>query len=180
MRQRLTALFFLLASCGDLLAVPVETHAVRITTLEKENSSLKRQIHALKVDHELLEERIERLQKEFERFKNVDLQEFVSQSSEQSSSEETTALKELELEVKNLKQRTLNQYEALIKELKAITSSPQEEAADTLETYTVRPGDTLERIARRYNISIKALKEANSLSGDKIIVGRKLKIPSAS
>ena len=45
-------------------------------------------------------------------------------------------------------------------------------------TYTVKGGDTLGRIAKKNGVSIKALRAANNLSGDKINVGQKLKIPA--
>jgi LysM repeat protein len=46
------------------------------------------------------------------------------------------------------------------------------------ESYTVKSGDTLSKIAKRHGISLKALKAANSLSTDHIKVGDKLKIPA--
>jgi len=45
------------------------------------------------------------------------------------------------------------------------------------EGYVVRRGDTLSGIAVRYGTTVKALKEANGLSSDKILVGQKLIIP---
>lgn len=43
--------------------------------------------------------------------------------------------------------------------------------------YTVKPGDTLWRIASRNGTSVKALKSANHLSGETIAVGQALMIP---
>ena len=43
--------------------------------------------------------------------------------------------------------------------------------------YIVKSGDSLEKIARAYKISIQALKEFNGLSSDRIVVGKPLKIP---
>ncbi len=45
--------------------------------------------------------------------------------------------------------------------------------------YLVKAGDTLSHIARIHGTTVKALKLANNLSGDKIAVGQHLKIPSA-
>lgn len=191
MSKRHIPIFFALilwGSAGSLFSGGFESPTVRITSLEQENTSLKRQIHALKVDHELLEERLERIQKEFESFRSVDLQDWVAKGGQQNTStvsqDQTNRFKELELEIKNVKQRTLKQYESLIAQLndisQAIGTSTTPTPSPAGETYTVRPGDTLERIARRYNITIKKLKEHNSLTSDKIIVGRKLKIPAAN
>ncbi|HXE42979.1 MAG TPA: LysM peptidoglycan-binding domain-containing protein [Candidatus Baltobacteraceae bacterium] len=45
--------------------------------------------------------------------------------------------------------------------------------------YVVKSGDTLTRIARAHGISVKALKSVNDLASDQIVVGAKLKIPTA-
>jgi LysM repeat protein len=44
-------------------------------------------------------------------------------------------------------------------------------------TYTVRSGDTLYSIARRYNTSVQAIQAANGLSGNTIRPGQQLRIP---
>lgn len=43
--------------------------------------------------------------------------------------------------------------------------------------YTVRPGDTLWRISRKFNTTVNKLKRINSISGNLIYPGQKLKIP---
>jgi LysM repeat protein len=45
--------------------------------------------------------------------------------------------------------------------------------------YVVKSGDTLTRIARTRGTTVKALKAANSLDNDHIVVGARLKIPEA-
>lgn len=44
-------------------------------------------------------------------------------------------------------------------------------------TYTVQSGDTLTKIARRFGVTVRALRAANNLTTDRIKVGQKLKIP---
>lgn len=44
---------------------------------------------------------------------------------------------------------------------------------------TVRPGDTLSKLAQHYGVSVEELKEANGLEGDLIRVGQELVIPPA-
>jgi peptidoglycan endopeptidase LytE len=46
------------------------------------------------------------------------------------------------------------------------------------EVYVVKSGDNLTKIARRYGITVRAIKSENSLTTDHIKVGQKLKIPS--
>lgn len=41
----------------------------------------------------------------------------------------------------------------------------------------VRPGDTLYRIARAYNVTVPALMQANGLTSESIKVGQRLTIP---
>jgi LysM repeat protein len=45
--------------------------------------------------------------------------------------------------------------------------------------YVVKSGDTLTRIAKVHGTTVKALKTANNLNNDRIVVGAKLKIPEA-
>lgn len=45
------------------------------------------------------------------------------------------------------------------------------------QTYSVKSGDSLTKIAGEFGITVKALRSANSLKTDKIVVGQKLKIP---
>jgi len=45
--------------------------------------------------------------------------------------------------------------------------------------YVVKAGDNLTRIARLHGTTVKALKAANSLKSDQIVVGARLKIPTA-
>jgi nucleoid-associated protein YgaU len=45
--------------------------------------------------------------------------------------------------------------------------------------YVVKSGDTLTRIAKAHGTTVKAIEAANDLTGDRIFVGAKLKIPAA-
>jgi LysM repeat protein len=45
------------------------------------------------------------------------------------------------------------------------------------QTYSVKSGDSLTKIANDFGISVKALRSANNLKTDKIVVGQKLTIP---
>lgn len=45
------------------------------------------------------------------------------------------------------------------------------------ETYTVKKGDNIYRIAKKYNVSIDDIKRANNLQNNKLQVGMKLEIP---
>jgi LysM repeat protein len=45
--------------------------------------------------------------------------------------------------------------------------------------YVIKSGDSLTRIAKAHGTTVKALKTANGLENDRIVVGAKLKIPTA-
>jgi LysM repeat protein len=56
---------------------------------------------------------------------------------------------------------------------KAVTAPPGG------SVYVVQAGDSLSRIASRHGTSVKALRDANKLTTDRILVGQKLAIPGA-
>ncbi len=69
---------------------------------------------------------------------------------------------------------TLGQISQAISErssAKAQPSGPSNKAS-----YKVKPGDTLEKIARQQGVPLTVLKRLNNISQDKIIVGQELKI----
>lgn len=53
-------------------------------------------------------------------------------------------------------------------------------AAKGGEAYTVKGGDNLGRLAKKFGVSVKAIRDANGLQGSDIRVGQKLKIPTKS
>lgn len=62
------------------------------------------------------------------------------------------------------------------------TSAPKASApavSGPVTTYTVKSGDSLSVIAQKHGVKTAALREANSLKNDKIVVGQKLKVPGA-
>lgn len=56
-------------------------------------------------------------------------------------------------------------------------SAPTAEPAAAVQTYTVKSGDNLTKIANKFGVTVKALRTANNLKVDRIKVGDKLKIP---
>lgn len=56
--------------------------------------------------------------------------------------------------------------------------APAVASSETGASYTVKSGDTLTSIAKKYHTTYKAIEAANNLTTTKIKVGQKLKIPS--
>jgi LysM repeat protein len=62
------------------------------------------------------------------------------------------------------------------KESPAKESEPQREKP---LVHTVRKGDTLSELAKRYHCSVDELKQANRLKSDMISIGQKIRIPAS-
>ena len=84
--------------------------------------------------------------------------------------------------IKNIEDRMKEQKERLgeVIKLKSTLTSlskaiSKQSACGTL--HIVRSGDSLERIAKKYNTSVKDLKQVNGLSSHKILIDQELKIP---
>jgi LysM repeat protein len=64
---------------------------------------------------------------------------------------------------------------ALKSVMELLQANDEAESADLL--YIVKPGDSLEKIANTHGTTVKALKDLNQLSIDRIKIGQKLKLP---
>lgn len=51
--------------------------------------------------------------------------------------------------------------------------------AAVIRTHTVRPGDTLYALAKRYNTSVNELRKLNNLKGSNLAKGKKLRVPGS-
>jgi LysM repeat protein len=58
-----------------------------------------------------------------------------------------------------------------------IVQPPDYSATMAYETYEVKAGDTLITISAKYKVPVAKIKEANGLTGDRLGVGQKLRIP---
>jgi LysM repeat protein len=60
----------------------------------------------------------------------------------------------------------------------ALTTISKTYSSSEGQTYRVKSGDSLEKVARKFNVSVEALKKDNRLSSDKIVIGQDLTIPN--
>jgi LysM repeat protein len=79
--------------------------------------------------------------------------------------------------VSQIQNQNMENLQASVKALMELLQ-PSEEKDSAITIYQVKSGDTLEKIALAQKTSIKALKELNALTSDRIKVNQKLKIPS--
>ena len=73
----------------------------------------------------------------------------------------------------------LNEENGEIEECIGIDYTPPNES-DNIIIYTVKKGDNLYDVARRYNTSVSNIQKLNNLSTSSLSIGQQLKIPSTS
>jgi LysM repeat protein len=85
----------------------------------------------------------------------------------------------LELEkIIEIQNRNIENLQVSLRSFLAAFHSKEAEpvSASSPQLYSVKAGDSLEKIARAHKTSIKKLKELNQLTGDHIIIGQKLRL----
>lgn len=83
-------------------------------------------------------------------------------------------------EATNIKNEWEDYAEAVVKSLANYTNVPYYKEGESQEIYTVKKGDSLWKIANKYNTTVEKLKSANNLKTNILNVGQKLVIPSIS
>ena len=83
-------------------------------------------------------------------------------------------------EATNIKNEWEDYAEAVVKSLANYTNVPYYKEGESQEIYTAKKGDSLWKIANKYNTTVEKLKSANNLKTNTLSVGQKLVIPSIS
>jgi len=73
--------------------------------------------------------------------------------------------------------QSLDQRLGEVVKLKSTLNSISKSLGSSGKIHKVSSGDSLDKIARKYNTSIQTLKQANGLHSNTIIIGQELKIP---
>ncbi len=81
-------------------------------------------------------------------------------------------------DVSQIKNNWQSLAEAVVKATAEYIGIPYKEQIDNLTYYTVKSGDTLWSIARRYGLTINQIKEVNNLKNNTLSIGELLYIPS--
>jgi len=83
-------------------------------------------------------------------------------------------------EATNIKNEWEDYAEAVVKSLANYTNVPYYKEGESQEIYIVKKGDSLWKIANKYNTTVEKLKSVNNLKTNTLSVGQKLVIPSIS
>lgn len=178
----------------DNIDVELRIFEGRLDTLEETLSLLKQDIanqqEALlrQVSGQVArgDERMLQLQSFTDEFSR-DIRELKTQSNDLSASFSQYKRRFGEFEkVVDRHERNIENLEAAIRSLTAMLKAVPEEKGSSViaatvarSNYRVRSGDTLEKIARAHNITVRQLKEFNQLKNDLIVVDQELTIPKS-
>jgi LysM repeat protein len=104
-----------------------------------------------------------------------DLQQLTSHANETRAalSQFKNRIAELEQEIQSQNRR----FEQVAKLKGQLENLSKNTSASDKKIYKVRPGDTLDKIARFHQTSVERIKKANDLNQDLIVVGQELMIP---
>jgi LysM repeat protein len=155
-----------------------------IKALSREVEIHQQSVETVKMDQNLLDERLTRLekevtflQKEIEKLNRALARSESNRALEPSTSPIPAAWIQWRQQVD---QNMLHLQQSLQALAKAMHPT-NETAASTShqgEVYIVQSGDSLEKIAKKHQTSIQAITQLNQLKSSKIWVGQKIKIPA--
>lgn len=97
------------------------------------------------------------------------------------ANETTAALSQFKERIQELEQEILSQnrrFDEVAKLKGHIETIAKNSRCESFKTYKVRPGDSLEKIARAHKTAVERIKKLNNLDQDLIVVGQELKIPN--
>ena|SRR5579872_2035024 len=97
------------------------------------------------------------------------------------ANETTAALAQMKSRIQELEQDLLSQnrrFDEIAKIKDHLGTIAKGMGAENVKMYKVRPGDSLEKIARSHRTAVEKIKKLNHLDQDLIVVGQELKIPN--
>lgn len=192
--KRFIFLFFFLAGCGStqMATTLPDQEALHIALLD-----VKQAYSRQNMELNLLREKLDKVQVADKGISSaqisLDIQRRFSEI-EKTLAKAKEDLKELQKHA-NQTSQSLRQYSKQIRKMESQIKRQSEHLQDianlkqTLDSISkaigatsstshhVQPGDSLEKIAKKYHTTVKELKVANGLRSNKIIVGQKLNIP---
>lgn len=161
-----------------------ENNSVLLREILDSISDLRHQTSNHEAEIRMFEDKFRNLEDIFDKARKQenDNVQIVKESLKSQVNESANILGEYKQRIKDL-EKTVEIQNQNIENLQAALMALMQAAEKNLlgetggKTYRVKAGDSLERIARQNNTTIKKLKELNNLTGDQIIVGQKLALP---
>ncbi len=188
----MNGLFFLLCTGSISLFGRSQPINEQIAFLEEMRIALldvKQAVSSQKLDISLLEEKLNKLEKPSihasleQRISTLEKhqEQFISDLKHltQHAKELTTTIAQLSQQLHAFDAHLHKESERFneVSRLRSTIHSLTKAIESGNKTHLVRAGDTLEKIARLYQISIEELKKSNGLTYNKILIGQELKIP---
>ena len=189
-------------SCSPLKSSPHDERYQWELTLHEVQTNLdelKHEIHCFKTEFQIIDGRIKSYENTIANIKHQGIdqlsQQIQSLEKKWSALEKTTSTdsKELSELLTHANETTaaLTQFKDRIQELEEVILHQNRKFEDLsklkgniesltlgFKTYKVKPGDSLEKIARAHKTAVEKIKKANHLDQDLIVVGQELKIPN--
>lgn len=178
MKQFLWPLVLCFASCNTEKVAqegPSKTDLI-LVQVRSEIDDMKHDLNSYEIEHHILEGKV------------TDLESTLQVHGEALKLEEFhTELERLDKQVKGFSKKQneviadIRQLTQHANETTLALSQYKEKLAllDKMEHYVIKPGDTLEKIARKFETTVEALKATNHLKDDLILVGDELTIPKS-
>ncbi|HEY5235485.1 MAG TPA: LysM peptidoglycan-binding domain-containing protein [Rhabdochlamydiaceae bacterium] len=143
---------------------------VELKLLEEKFESREMDIASPKGDVASLQRKIALLEKTIDKM-NGDLKSLMSYANQT-----TTSLSHYRDQIQEI-DRKLGEVSKLRSTLSQMSKTYTAPETATENTYRVKSGDSLEKIARKFQTTADALKKSNQLTSDKIVIGQELTIP---
>jgi len=152
--------------------------------MKTEIADLRHSLHGTEVELKLLEEKFESMETASPKNDVASIKHKIA-LLEKSVDKMSTDLKSL-MSYANQTTASLSHYRDQIQEIDhklsevgklRSTLSQLSKTSSAENTYRVKAGDSLEKIARKFQTTADALKKNNQLSSDKIVIGQELTIP---
>lgn len=147
-----------------LLNFEVMLDAIReeaLASKEQQKESIQTRSHSLELRITNLEQASKALASDIKQLSN-------------HSNDTKHKLSEIENALAQQNKNFANLQNAVTSLIEAFQDKPD---SSTSTRYTVKNGDSLDKIAKTHQTSVQALKEFNGMTSDKIIVGKTIKIP---
>lgn len=188
------SLLLLLAACAPQMSTQTTASQDTLEEIRIALLDVRQSYSATKIDMENLEEKVAEL-KPNTLIKVTSIEARMNQLEKQLSNIQTdlhslsahltqtteslhqyrTQIAALDSQLKNHNARLdeISNLKSTLNSISQAISTPKQAA----QTHKVVSGESLERIARHYNVTVDALKKTNGLTSSTIMIGQELKIP---